>query len=187
MRNYDEPVDVVQGRVEVSAAGGATTWQEAPERFRWRGRLLLVQAVLARWVETGAWWDAPQVRAVRGDDALVMARGRTTDRGRTHEGRSALTVTAETRGRRGAFGGLPPAAVSDVWQTAADEWGRHAERRHGPGGSPVTPDEIDLLAEHELWRVLAGPAGSSDDEASGIYELDRSWGTGAWRLRAVVD
>lgn len=171
MRSYDESVEVTEGR-------------EGPERFRWRGRLLLVDEVLSRWVETGAWWNAPAVRAVRGDDELVQQRGRTTDRGRTHEGRAPATLTAEKRGRRGVFGGLPPAAVSDVWQTATDE----AERRRARSVQVVPDEEVDLLAEHELWRVVARPAaGLPADEAGGVYELDRSWGTGAWRLRTVLD
>jgi hypothetical protein len=29
---------------------------DAPEQFLWRGRLYLVQAVLARWTESGGWW-----------------------------------------------------------------------------------------------------------------------------------
>jgi hypothetical protein len=184
MRSYDEQIEVDEGRIGASG----DSWLEGPERFRWRGRLMLVQQVLARWVETGAWWDAPLVRAVRGDDVRVMERGRTTNRGRTHEGRAPATVTAENRGRRGVFGGLPPAAMSDVWQTAADDWGRQAERRRK---SDVIPEEVDLLAEHELWRVLARPAARAgdlaDDEVGGIYELDHAWGTGAWRLRAVLD
>ncbi len=176
MRRYDEPVEVTEGR-------------DGPERFEWRARLLLVDEVIARWVETGAWWDSPAVRAVRGDDDLVQERGRTTDRGRTHEGRAPAVLTAEKRGRRGAFGGLPPAALSDVWQTAADEWGRAAaERKRSSGVLATPPEEVDLLAEHEVWRVVARPAARpSADEVGGIYELDRSWGTGVWRLRGVVD
>ncbi len=175
MRSYDEPIEVTEGR-------------DGPVGFRWRGRLLLVEQVLSRWVETGAWWDAPAVRAVRGDDELVQERGRTTTRGRTHEGRAPAVLTAERRGRRGAFGGLPPAAMSDVWQTTADEWGTQAERRGRRPDAASPDDEVDLLAEHEVWRVEARPAaGMPADEAGGIYELDRSWGTGGWRLRGVVD
>lgn len=175
MRSYDDPIEVTEGR-------------EGPERFRWRGRLLLVSEVLTRWVETGAWWDSHLVRAVRGDDELVMERGRTTERGRTHEGRAPAVPTAEKKGRRGAFGGLPPAAMSDVWAVAADEWGKQAEQRRLRRTPVVPDDEVDLLAEHELWRVVARPAaGIPADEAGGVYELDRSWGTGGWRLRAVLD
>lgn len=173
MRCYEETVEVVEGR-------------EGPERFRWRGRLLLVEEVLSRWIETGAWWDAPLVRAARGDDELVMERWRTTDRGRTHEAREPAAPAVQRRGHRGAFGGLPPAAVSDVWQSAADEWGRQSQPRHP--SEVASGDEVDLLAEHEVWRVVARPAGGMPvDEVGGIYELDRSLGTGAWRLRAVVD
>jgi hypothetical protein len=32
---------------------------DAPEQFLWRGRLYLVQAVLARWTESGGWWRSP--------------------------------------------------------------------------------------------------------------------------------
>ena len=47
MRRYDDLVDVTRGIV----AG-----QEAPERFRWRGRRWVVRAIVAHWVRTGAWW-----------------------------------------------------------------------------------------------------------------------------------
>jgi hypothetical protein len=45
MRRYGEVVEVSR---ESAAAG--------PERFVWRGRLYVVRAVLAHWVEVGAWW-----------------------------------------------------------------------------------------------------------------------------------
>lgn len=54
MRRYDEPVEVHRGLV----AG-----VEAPEQFRWRGRSWTVRAVLARWAETGAWWQSAGMRA----------------------------------------------------------------------------------------------------------------------------
>jgi hypothetical protein len=43
VRSYAEPVQV-QRRDDV------------PEQFLWRGRLYVVRAVLARWVEAGGWW-----------------------------------------------------------------------------------------------------------------------------------
>lgn len=49
---------------------------------------------------------------------------------------------------------------------------------------PLSIDGGDLLAEHEVWRVLAA-AGASG--SPGVYELDHARGTGGWRLRAVVD
>jgi hypothetical protein len=51
-------------------------------------------------------------------------------------------------------------------------------------GPSEASEETDLLAEHEVWRVLAA-AGASG--SPGVYELDNARGTGGWRLRAVVD
>src|SRR3954463_14524310 len=68
MRRYDDPVDVRRGRVR--GAGGAV---EGPEQFLWKGRLWKVSAVVAQWVETGAWWQSSGVHAVLGaeTDAAV--------------------------------------------------------------------------------------------------------------------
>ena len=64
MRRYDDPVDVRRGRV--SGAGGPV---EGPEQFLWKGRLWKVSAVVAQWVETGAWWRSSGVHAVLGAEA----------------------------------------------------------------------------------------------------------------------
>ena len=45
MRQYDDPVEVRRGEAE------------DPDQFLWRGRLWKVRAVVAHWVETGAWWS----------------------------------------------------------------------------------------------------------------------------------
>ena len=77
MRRYDDPVDVRRGRV--SGAGGAV---EGPEQFLWKGRLWKVSAVVAQWVETGAWWQSSGVHAVLGaetDPATGSATGTATD------------------------------------------------------------------------------------------------------------
>ena len=66
MRRYDDPVEVRRGWVEGPAHRG-----EGPEQFLWRGRLWKVRTVLAHWVETGPWWQAPGVRAVIGSDDPV--------------------------------------------------------------------------------------------------------------------
>ncbi len=122
MRTYDEVIEV---RRDPTAA---------PAQFWWRGRRWLVRGVVNRWLETGAWWDSPLVRAARGDDVVA--------------------------GQGAGDGGSPEA-------------GRDPEQA-----------EADLLAEHEVWRVLAasGPSGSP-----GVYDLDLARDTGCWRLRAVVD
>jgi Family of unknown function (DUF6504) len=74
MRRYDDPVDVRRGRV--AGVGGTGTVDgtgdllvEGPEQFLWRGRLWKVSAVVAHWVETGAWWQSSGVHAVLGTDA----------------------------------------------------------------------------------------------------------------------
>ena len=60
MRRYDDPVEVRRGALDD---------ERGPEQFLWRGRLWKVRAVLAHWVETGAWWQSHQARAVLGTDA----------------------------------------------------------------------------------------------------------------------
>lgn len=59
MRRYDDPVEVRRDG------------SEAPEQFLWRGRLWKVRAVVARWVETGAWWQSTEVSAVLGTDGAT--------------------------------------------------------------------------------------------------------------------
>ena len=59
--------------------------------------------------------------------------------------------------------------VETRWLETADWWSR-------PGD--------DLLAESEVWRVVAAPGRSGEP---GVYELACPAGGGDWRLRAVVD
>ena len=54
-RRYDEPVEVRRR-------------DEDPAEFLWHGRLYVVRAVLAHWVETGAWW---RVGSTSGSSALA--------------------------------------------------------------------------------------------------------------------
>ena len=61
MRRYDDPVEVRRGMVR-----GEQGPVEGPEQFLWRGRLWKVADVLARWVETGPWWQSAEADAVRG-------------------------------------------------------------------------------------------------------------------------
>ncbi len=86
MRRYDDLVEVRRG-----AVGDTVLGAEAPAQFLWRGRLWKVRVVLARWVETGAWWHSTQAQAVLGtDDGAV--RGRAA--GATSDEESVLPVGA---------------------------------------------------------------------------------------------
>lgn len=61
-RRYDDPLEVRRR-------------DDEPAEFLWRGRLYVVQAVLARWVETGAWWQAstPVASTTQGSSALAVS------------------------------------------------------------------------------------------------------------------
>lgn len=76
MRRWDEPIEVRRGCIGEGVAG-ITSDVEGPSQFLWRDRLWRVLDVQSRWVESGAWWNAPAARAVRGDapDDLVLDDG----------------------------------------------------------------------------------------------------------------
>lgn len=61
MRRIDESIESL-----TPVAGGDT----APLAFRWRGRRYVVGAVLAHWVETGAWWRRAAPRPTSGSGEL---------------------------------------------------------------------------------------------------------------------
>jgi uncharacterized protein DUF6504 len=75
-RRYDEPVEVRRR-------------DDDPAEFLWRGRLYVVQAVLSRWVETGAWWQA-------GVPAVDQAVGQAVGRLPATQGSSALAVEPDS-------------------------------------------------------------------------------------------
>ncbi len=104
MRRYDDPVEVRRGMVS-----GAQGPVEGPEQFLWRGRLWKVADVLARWVETGPWWQSAEADAVRGTD----------EAGEHGEGRSGVAVATLTP--------VDPLAEREVWRVEAAA-GRHATR-----------------------------------------------------------
>jgi hypothetical protein len=83
MRRYDDPVEVRKGRIGDE--------QEGPEQFLWRGKLWKVRAVLAHWVETGAWWQSAGARAVNGTDDTAPL---------VEEGRSPVTRPGDRTGDR---------------------------------------------------------------------------------------
>ena len=53
-RRYDDPVEVRRR-------------DDDPAEFLWRGRFYAVREVLARWVETGAWWTRADSLPLAGD------------------------------------------------------------------------------------------------------------------------
>ena len=77
-RRYDDPVEVRRR-------------DDEPAEFLWRDRLWVVRAVLARWVETGAWWQSavPAGAGIPG----------TTIPGATLSGERELWRVEATRGR----------------------------------------------------------------------------------------
>src|SRR4051794_41367954 len=115
MRRYDDPVDVRRGRVR--GAGGAV---EGPEQFLWKGRLWKVSAVVAQWVETGAWWHSSGVHAVLGAD----------DWGAEHAGAAG----ARERGQTAAAGRTHPAVERGVWRGPGARGAGARERRAGGRG-----------------------------------------------------
>ena len=118
MRRYDDPVDVRKGMVDGS---------EGPEQFLWRGRLWKVHAVVAHWVETGAWWESSGARAVLGTDTGLEA-------GLEGGGGRALSVLPDLTAER------------EVWRVVASRGRLSAE--HGGG-------VFDLLFDwaEGSWRL----------------------------------
>jgi hypothetical protein len=118
MRRYDDPVDVRRGMVDGS---------EGPEQFLWRGRLWKVHAVVAHWVETGAWWEAAGARAVLGTDEATADE--------VGSGGAALSVLPDLTAER------------EVWRVEASRGRISAE---GGGGGV-----FDLLFDwaEGSWRL----------------------------------
>ena len=87
-RRYDDPVEVRRR-------------DDDPAEFLWRGRLYAVREVLARWVETGAWWQRP-------DDAVAAGEGATTGEAgpgiATLDGEREIWRVEATRGRAAGSG-----------------------------------------------------------------------------------
>jgi hypothetical protein len=116
MRRYDDPVDVRRGRV--AGAGDGTLLVEGPEQFLWRGRLWKVSAVVAHWVETGAWWQSTGAHAVLGaDPGHDVGPGADPD----HDtGDTGVTVPVDLSAER------------EVWRVEAD---RGMSSVHHPDGT----------------------------------------------------
>ncbi|MCM0621634.1 DUF6504 family protein [Nocardioides bruguierae] len=75
MRRYEEDVEVRRG--EVPGWPG----EDGPAQLLWRGRLWRVRAVLARWIETTAWWGSGEADALRGTDEPMPSAAAQTPEG----------------------------------------------------------------------------------------------------------
>lgn len=74
-------------------------------------------------------------------------------------------------------------AIEDRWLETGDWWdGRAARAVRGEDLDPGPRG--DLLAEQEVWRVVAAPGRSADH---GVCELAHASSTGEWRLRTLLD
>ena len=158
MRRYDDPVDVRRGMVDGS---------EGPEQFLWRGRLWKVNAVVAHWVETGAWWESPGARAVLGTDSRDPGRESTREHAVEQEaGDDVERETERVVGRR-----------------LRSEQG--VERESQGSTLTVLPD---LTTEREVWRVEASRGRlSAENGGGGVFDLLFDWAEGSWRLARCVD
>jgi Family of unknown function (DUF6504) len=110
-RRYDDPVEVRRR-------------DDEPAEFLWRDRLWVVRAVLARWVETGAWWQAA-VPAGAGIPGTTISPG-------ARNGPGASGISGTTGGTDGSSAlALDSAALSverELWRVEATRG-----RVHGMG------------------------------------------------------
>ena len=99
---------------------------DEPAQFLWRGRLYVVLDVLARWTESGGWWQSPAVSALSSGDA-------------SGSGDTSGAAPLETA----------PIPSSPKWAQRA--WGEPAPDVE----AAVGPARVDD-GEREWWRVEAG-------------------------------
>jgi hypothetical protein len=129
-RRYDDPVEVRRR-------------DDEPAEFLWRDRLWVVRAVLARWVETGAWWQAavPAGAGIPGTTITPGAMGT----GGTSTAMSIAMSIAMSGGTDGSSAlALDSAALSverELWRVEATRG-----RVHGTG-------VFDLCFD---WSATAG-------------------------------
>jgi hypothetical protein len=91
-RRYDDPVEVRRR-------------DDDPAEFLWRGRFYAVREVLARWVETGAWWQRPDGAATTGEAATAGAGGGAVTPGiATLDGEREIWRVEASRGRAAGSG-----------------------------------------------------------------------------------
>jgi hypothetical protein len=170
MRTYGDPVDVRVARPvlpallpdledpdDVESPGSwlpePDPFDAAPEQFLWRGRLYVVTAVLAHWVELGAWWvGAARASRPRSETPAVFAG-------------SAFAVP-------GSAAAADHAAV-DSWRGTRAAAARAAVGEPEPVSAANAARSVALdvgAIERAVWRVEAR-AGRA--RGTGVYDLVR--------------
>lgn len=84
-RTYADPIDVRRSEEPQP--------EDCPTQFLWRGRLYVVRAVVAHWIESSAWWGGSR-RALEG---AVLAPEHEVWRVEAQAGRSDLTGVYDLR------------------------------------------------------------------------------------------
>lgn len=64
-RTYADPIDVRRAGGSPHSPAEPGTQEQQPVQFLWRGRLYVVRAVVAHWIESAAWWGGAR-RALEG-------------------------------------------------------------------------------------------------------------------------
>ncbi|MGE3810662.1 MAG: DUF6504 family protein [Candidatus Nanopelagicales bacterium] len=185
MRTYGDPVDVRVARPVLLPAADALEpdpFDAAPEQFLWRGRLYVVTAVLAHWVELGAWWVGA-ARASR-PRAEIPAAG----------GPAALGPAAVDHAAVDSWRGTRAAAA----RAAVGEPEPVSAPAAAPAAAAARSVALDVGAiERAVWRVEAR-AGRA--RGTGVYDLVRDVPAaaagrtpgapgrpGRWRLARALD
>jgi hypothetical protein len=125
-RHYNEFAQVERGWLETSTGG-----TEGPTHILWRNRLYRVRDVLARWVETGAWWRSSTIRSLH-DGAIPPTSAISTTGADERAGSVTVVDTGWDAGER------------EVWRLEAQA-GRSA---------PVIVFDLALDSATGQWQVL---------------------------------
>jgi hypothetical protein len=90
-RTYTDPIEV--RRAPSAPQVGLPVHEQPPTQFLWRGRLYVVRAVVAHWIESAAWWGGSR-RALEGG---IPAHEHEIWRVEAQAGRSAATGVYDLR------------------------------------------------------------------------------------------
>lgn len=175
MRTYGDPVDVrvarpvlpvllpdLEGSEDVEGIGSwlpePDPFDAAPEQFLWRGRLYVVTAVLAHWVELGAWWvGAARASRPRSETPAVFAGS---------AGSAGSADHAAVDSWRGTRAAAARAAVGEPEPVSA---ANAANAASAAGAARSVALDVGAI-ERAVWRVEAR-AGRA--RGTGVYDLVR--------------